>query len=210
MSNPLTALSARWRKDAKLEYHAAIMEGSDAEGSLIAAQHHQAKAETLDACADDLDRLIAAQPSEPKMPLVTHITHGNGRLSYWLEGHDETISFSTTTDAIKAFELLRRIERALALAAQPSGWQPISSAPKGSWLEGPNHTTDPNYVEPPRLWLLLDDGEPCVGYADAYYAEGGQGYDGGSYWVEKFSGERVNPTHWMLPLPASPERAGHP
>ena len=48
--------------------------------------------------------------------LLAHVTHGNGRLSYWLEGHDETISFSTTQDAIKAFELLRRIERAIAAA----------------------------------------------------------------------------------------------
>ncbi len=89
-------------------------------------------------------------------------------------------------------------------APEPQDWQPIATAGKGSWLTGPNDTRHPDYVEPPRLWLLLEDGESCVGYADAYYAEGGSGYDGGSYWVEKFSSERVNPTHWM-PLPAPPK-----
>lgn len=88
----------------------------------------------------------------------------------------------------------------------PQGWQPIETAPKGSWLSGPNDTRHQDYVEPPRLWLLLDDGEACVGYADAYYAEGGGSYDGGSFWVEKFSGERVTPTHW-LPLPDPPSLA---
>jgi len=89
-----------------------------------------------------------------------------------------------------------------------SEWQPIETAPKGSWLTGPNDTRHPDYVKPPRLLLLLDDGEVCVGYADAYYtAERGSGYDGGSFWVEKFSGERVTPTHWMpLPEPPGPQR----
>jgi hypothetical protein len=83
-------------------------------------------------------------------------------------------------------------------------WQPIETAPKGSWPDGPNDTRHPDYVKPPRLWLCLKDGESCVGYFDAYYAEGGNGYDGGSPWVEKFSGERVTPTYWM-PLHAGPQ-----
>lgn len=94
-------------------------------------------------------------------------------------------------------------------AAEPSraGWQDISTAPKGTWLDGPNDTRHPDYMEPPRLWLILQTGQRCVGYADAYYAEGGSGFDGGSYWVEEFSGERVYPTHWMSqdwpPAPSS-------
>ena len=85
-------------------------------------------------------------------------------------------------------------------------WQPIETAPKGTWLSGPNDTRHADYVKPPRLWLLLDDGEPCVGYADAYYAQGGSGFDGGSFWVEKFSGERVRPVKWM-PLPQTSEES---
>jgi hypothetical protein len=92
-----------------------------------------------------------------------------------------------------------------ALAAQPSAWQPIETAPKGSWLSGPNDVRDPDYVEPPTLWLFLSDGTQCAAFADAYYAEGGNGYDGRGFWVEPISGERVEPTHWM-PLPAAPER----
>lgn len=92
----------------------------------------------------------------------------------------------------------------IAEAASPvPPWQPIATAPKGSGEKGPQDTRHPDYVKPPLVWLLLDDDEPCVGYWDWYYAECGRGYDSGSAWVEKFSGERVRPTHWM-PLPAPP------
>jgi hypothetical protein len=83
-------------------------------------------------------------------------------------------------------------------------WQPIETAPKGSWPDGPDDTRHPDYREPPRLLLALRDGELCVGYFDAYYAEGGNGYDGGPFWVECVSSERVRPTHWML-LPPAPK-----
>jgi hypothetical protein len=82
-------------------------------------------------------------------------------------------------------------------------WRPIETAPKGSWPDGPDDTRDPAYVAPPHLWLTLPDGQRCVGSFDAYYAEGGNGYDGDSPWVEEFSSERVRPTHWM-PLPSPP------
>jgi len=88
-----------------------------------------------------------------------------------------------------------------ALEAQQ--WRDITEAPKGTWLNGPNDTRHPDYVEPPKLWLLLKDGQRCVGYADAYYAEGGGGFDGGPYWVEQFSGERVTPVKWAA-IPAPP------
>jgi hypothetical protein len=76
-------------------------------------------------------------------------------------------------------------------------WQPIDTAPKGSGWDGPQDVRHPDYIAPPHVWLTLVDGQRCVGYWDWYYAEGGNGYDGGSAWVEEFSGERVTPTHWM-------------
>lgn len=101
--------------------------------------------------------------------------------------------------------------RSYAAASSPpvdlsSLWQPIETATKGSWLEGPNNTRHPDYIKPPKLLLWTEDGPAC-GYADAYYAEGGSGYDGGSFWVETHSGERIRPTHWM-PLPAPPRAEG--
>lgn len=81
--------------------------------------------------------------------------------------------------------------------AEMRGWQSIVTAPKGSWPDGPKDTTDPAYVEPPKLWLDLGDGLYCVGYFDAYYAEGGNGFDGAPPWVEQFSGERIRPHRWM-------------
>jgi hypothetical protein len=93
--------------------------------------------------------------------------------------------------------VLAALSREAERPAPPQGWQPIETAPTGSWPNGPNDTRDPAYIEPPHLWLMLDDGEQCVGYFDAYYAEGGNGYDGNPPWVERFSSERVRPTHWM-------------
>jgi hypothetical protein len=86
-------------------------------------------------------------------------------------------------------------------------WQPIETAPKGG---GARLTTDPKWVEPPRILLLFAGGKVSVGYWDWYYAEGGSGYDGegGLAWIEPCSGERLDlhfdaPTHWM-PLPKPP------
>ena len=89
---------------------------------------------------------------------------------------------------------------ASAAFLEAEAWRPIATAPKGSWLTGPNDTRDPAYVEPPSLLLFTDDGI-CVGYADAYYAEGGWGFNGDSFWVS--GGEQVTPTHWR-PIPAPP------
>ena len=83
-------------------------------------------------------------------------------------------------------------------------WQPIENAPKGSWPDGPDDVTDSAYVAPPRLLLTLKDGLRCVGYFDAYYADGGEGHDGQPPWVDELSGERISPTHWM-PLPEPPK-----
>lgn len=110
---------------------------------------------------------------------------------------------------VAVMHALEEAAAAPSVSAPAATWQPIETAPKGSWLDGPNRIDDPAYVEPPRIWLFLTDGQRCVGYADAYYAEGGSAFDGGSYWVEEFSSERVTPTHWM-PLPDPPVVAPGP
>ncbi len=84
-------------------------------------------------------------------------------------------------------------------------WQPIATAPKGG---GAKFVTDPRWVEPPEILLRFKDGTHSVGRWDWYYAEGGNGYEGGLAWVEPHSGELLSrlgphPTHWM-PLPEPP------
>ena len=87
----------------------------------------------------------------------------------------------------------------------PGDWQPIETAPKGG---GAEMVTDPQWVEPPRILLLFDDGAASVAYWDWYYAEGGAGYTDGFAWIEPCSGQPLNlhhnaATHWM-PLPEPP------
>lgn len=83
-----------------------------------------------------------------------------------------------------------------------SDWKTIDTAPKGG---GADDVRDPKYVNPPRILLRFKEGDHSVGYWDWYYAEGGDGYAGGTAWIEPVSGERLEshygpPTHWM-PLP---------
>jgi len=94
--------------------------------------------------------------------------------------------------------LLKEIYR-LRAALQPSpvdAWRDISSAPR----------------DVPCLLAFSTDAEKpfvCMAYWDAYYAEGGSGYQGGDGWVIQNCGEEVRlhfsaePTHWQ-PLPACP------
>ena len=82
----------------------------------------------------------------------------------------------------------------------------IESAPKGG---GANQVADTNWVEPPKMLLLFENGIISVGYWDWYYAEDGAGYEGGEAWIEPVSGERLDmyydaPIGWM-PLPSPPE-----
>ena len=87
-----------------------------------------------------------------------------------------------------------------------SDWHLMDTAPRGSWPTGPDNVTEPAYIAPPRLLLLLDDGEQCVGRFDAYYAEGGDGFDGNPPWLEVVSGERIRPVAWtILPAPPKPK-----
>lgn len=88
-------------------------------------------------------------------------------------------------------------------------WQPIASAPKGG---GAELTTDPNWVEPPRILLGWTDThadfvvQVQIGRWDWYYAEGGDGYHpGATAWVDDEGIQQsVEPTHWM-PLPEPPK-----
>ena len=81
-------------------------------------------------------------------------------------------------------------------------WQPINTAPRGSGEDGPDRVDHPNYIEPPRL-LLIVDGTIQVGSYDWYYHNDyGMGADEReTAWVH--SGDDVEPTHWMdfPPLP---------
>lgn len=49
---------------------------------------------------------------EQTQRLLKPVCYGNNRVRYLLDGHDETLAFSTQSDAAKAWELLRRIETA--------------------------------------------------------------------------------------------------
>jgi hypothetical protein len=78
-------------------------------------------------------------------------------------------------------------------------WDKIESAPKGG---GADTTTDPNWVEPPKILLLFENGESSVGYWDWYYSEGGNGYEGCEAWIEPISGELLcmyydDPVGWL-------------
>lgn len=82
-------------------------------------------------------------------------------------------------------------------------WQPIETAPKGG---GADLVTSPNWVEPPPLLLLFEDGVMCICRWEWSYAEGGYYCTNGKAWVDCMTGERAcdyfgDPTHWMPPPP---------
>lgn len=88
-------------------------------------------------------------------------------------------------------------------------WQPIETAPRGG---GAELVTDPAWVEPPRI-LLVVEGKVVIAYWDWYYAPGGNGNNGtNSGWVLDMTAETLDlhfgkePTHWM-PLPNPPATA---
>jgi hypothetical protein len=70
-----------------------------------------------------------------------------------------------------------------------SDWVSMDSAPKGG---GADRCDDPEWIEPPKILLLFNEGIVSVGYWDWYYAEGGRGYEGGLAWIEPISGERLD------------------
>jgi hypothetical protein len=94
------------------------------------------------------------------------------------------------------------VVRQLVDEAQPQ-WQPMESAPKGG---GAELTTDPAWVEPPRILSTGPAGLQII-YWDWYYADGGNGFQSGqTAWVghEDVLHEAEAPTRWM-PLPAPPQ-----
>jgi hypothetical protein len=86
-------------------------------------------------------------------------------------------------------------------------WKPMSDAPRGG---GAEMVTDPNWLEPPLVYLLFGEGQQCVAKWDWYYAHGGIGYSGLSAWVEPCSGELAalhynEPVAWMPLIPLAPK-----
>lgn len=83
-------------------------------------------------------------------------------------------------------------------------WQPIETAPRGSGEDGPQSVNDPDYVEPPKILLLTEEGI-AVGYYDWYYHAGyGLGAEPGvSAWRDR-TGEQL---FGADPLDAAPPAA---
>lgn len=84
-------------------------------------------------------------------------------------------------------------------------WDTLESAPRGSGEDGPDLSTDPDYVEPPSLLLATAEGI-VVGYYDWYYHSGyGAGAEPGeSPWRDHNGDRTYGVTHWM-PLPSAPQ-----
>lgn len=82
-------------------------------------------------------------------------------------------------------------------------WMPISTAPMGSGESGPEDVSHPDYIKPPKILLMTDEGI-VVGYYDWYYHAGyGRGADPDEPAWRDHNGERTyGATHWM-PLPAA-------
>jgi hypothetical protein len=81
-------------------------------------------------------------------------------------------------------------------------WQPIETAPRGGFPRGSTSTltTDPDWVDPPRILGWSKGGGLMVVHWDWYYAEGGSGYRPGcTGWVEAGEAKWADeaPTHWM-------------
>ncbi len=109
-------------------------------------------------------------------------------------------NFRFTIDELERFvELVAEAER-----ESVNAWLPIESAPKGSGEDGPHDVTDQNYVAPPKLLLITEEGIE-VGYYDWYYHEGyGVGARKGvSAWRTTSGEPAYNPTHWQS-VPAEP------
>jgi hypothetical protein len=55
---------------------------------------------------------------DPEQALITRISMTNAAVRYIIEGHDETLAFSTSHDAAKFWEFLRRLQRLTEPAAE--------------------------------------------------------------------------------------------
>jgi len=89
----------------------------------------------------------------------------------------------------------------IAIAALGAGWLPIESAPRDVSVLV---TFSPDDICPSKSTPGV-----MVAYWDAYYANGGGGYDGGSGWTDATTGDECRlhygePTHFH-PLPPSPQ-----
>ncbi len=76
-----------------------------------------------------------ADAQEREAPeVIKRISISSGQLRYCIEGHDETIQFSTASDAGKTWELLRRIEKLLAASTPRPGDVSGAQEPPASLL----------------------------------------------------------------------------
>ncbi len=107
--------------------------------------------------------------------------------------------FTTPPEAVH----LVRPQRLRELLENERTWQPMNTAPTGR-LGSNGMRTDPDYIEPPTLLLLLEGGEYDIGSYDPFYLEGyGDGANGDSCWVGKEGQLPVDPIGWMT-IPPKP------
>lgn len=123
----------------------------------------------------------------------------------WWQAEEEKMRKQGADDEI-VLGAMRNIAE-MAWDAAQSKWQPIETAPKGTYSE---HKDDPEWVDPPRILLSTPEGV-VIAYWDYYFDGnvGGHGYQGNeTAWVGD-DGELVEvacdtPMYWM-PLPAAPQ-----
>lgn len=123
----------------------------------------------------------------------------------WWQAEEEKMRQQGADDEVVLLAM-RSIAEMAWNAAQPQ-WQPIDTAPKGTYSE---LRDDDEWVDPPRVLLSTSQGV-VIAYWDYYFDGnvGGHGYQGNeTAWVGD-DGELVEdvfdmPTHWM-PLPEAPQ-----
>jgi hypothetical protein len=131
-------------------------------------------------------------------------------------GFDESEHTSDDLNDVKNAPLIENILKSLyelktyhdfKADPTPIKWEPISTAPKGG---GADNMSDPKWVDPPVILLLLDDGKAVMARWDYYFDKGGNGYTDGCAWTLDCCCKTINthyngkPTHWM-PLPKTIE-----
>lgn len=103
-------------------------------------------------------------------------------------------------------------KRASLSPSSPQAWEPIETAPKGGFPEGFTGellTTDPAWVDPPRILVTKADGDLAIVYWDWYYAEGGNGFEvNKTAWAGDADEEPLcKPPQCWMPLPPAPGEA---
>ncbi len=121
----------------------------------------------------------------------------------------DEIEYKVAQGEMSAAQVFTQMKRQVQSLQQQLEWKSIETAPKGG---GANRVSSPDWVEPPKILLLFEQGDTSVGYWDWYYAESGRGFNNISPWVEPCSGDQLSlhyddPIGWM-PIPSQPEKQG--